>query len=64
MKLPCRPYWDKIVEYYVDHIHFDVMPKMTLQQWMKKTYNADITDRRWISFERESGMTMFLLRWS
>ena len=54
MKLPCRPYWDKIVEYYVDHIHFDVMPKMTLQQWMKKTYNADITDRRWISFERES----------
>jgi len=64
MKLPCRPYWDKIVEYYVDHIHFDVVPKLTLRQWLKKTYAVDMIDMQWFFFERESDMTMFLLRWS
>ena len=59
------PYWDKLVEYYYDHIHWNEEPVRSINQWLLDQYGcrAQYTVPNLI-FDRDSDYTLFALRFS
>lgn len=63
-------YWDKLVDYYYDNVHWDdetnrYEPLGSINTWLQKEYSASVshaTDR--IFFNDDKKYTWFVLRWS
>ena len=65
IKVIAGPYWEDIVDYYYDHVHYDSDTTTTLSQWMEKKYNCTMSsDRNFICFKEDRDKTLFLLRWA
>lgn len=65
--LPKQQYWEKLTEYFYDHIHWssgkDKHPGMI--EWLSQEYNAKASYyTNEIRFDDEKDATMFILRWS
>lgn len=59
-----RPYWEKLVSYYYDNIHFNEDPCPSIYQWLKREYNADTNiGSAVIMFDDPKDMLLFKLRW-
>jgi hypothetical protein len=41
MILNKQQYWEPIVEYYYDNIHWDEVDPPSIYGWLKREYNAD-----------------------
>lgn len=67
IRLPKNEYWDKIIDYYYDHVFFeDNDPGQgSIMDWVERVFNARV-DREvdTIMFDRPESATAFLLRWA
>lgn len=70
--LPLKPYWSRITEIYYRDIqpqYVDVNP-ITIWTWLEQEYGArrhnpwESPFQGWVRFERESNMTLFVLRFA
>lgn len=64
MKLEKKQYWNKIIEYYYDCVHFESVHK-NIYDWLENEYSASSTTaKNTIDFTDEKKATWFALRWS
>jgi hypothetical protein len=52
--------WNKVIEYYYDHVHFEVYG-ITFNSWLDRDFKARIVDDD-IVFKDEKYMNWFLLK--
>lgn len=58
-------YWEKLVDYYYDNVHWDEDPCPTIFQWLERDFNAHANlYSTHIQFDDESHCSWFLLRWA
>ncbi len=58
-------YWDKIVDYYYDNVHYTLEKPPSMFTWLADEYNAQTNrESREIEFLNEKDATWFLMRWS
>lgn len=58
-------YWDQLVDYYYDHIHWVEDAPPSINEWLYKDYNCDssyYTDK--LTFKNSKDFTIFALRFS
>ena len=58
------PYWNRLVSYYYDYVHWDETPTISIYQWLKRDYKATASlGSEFIRFDDPMYETMFKLRW-
>lgn len=68
IRIPKTPVWEKLIEHYYEHIHFQEYPRgdrPSICDWLEKDYGAETS--RWsenICFKSETQASHFLLKWS
>ena len=64
-KLSKSAYWEKIVDYYYDNIHWAEPGPPSIYQWLKRDFNADCSlHSTCLRFDNPKDVTWFKLRWS
>jgi hypothetical protein len=64
MKLDKQQYWNNIIDYYYDAVHFESEHK-NIYGWLEAEYGAvSETAMTTIEFKDEKKATWFALRWS
>jgi hypothetical protein len=59
-----QAYWNRIVEYYYDNIHWATENPPSIYQWLKSEYHADASlYSNHLRFHREADRNWFLMRW-
>lgn len=57
-------YWDRIVNYYYDHVWRTTDQTPEICEWMKQEYNVDASRQSdWMEFSNAADATVFALRW-
>jgi hypothetical protein len=58
------PYWNNIVDYYYDEVHFEGS-NLNVYDWLEDAYGAvSNTSKRTFEFNSDKKATWFALRWS
>lgn len=58
-------FYEKLVDYYYDNVHFAVSPTPSIYEWASKEYGATIYRYHdVITFKRGKDATAFTLRWA
>lgn len=61
-------YWNNLVEYYYDNVHWrdsDIAPTNSLANWIKKEFSGTVDyERKKIHFDDPKHLSWFVLKWS
>jgi hypothetical protein len=58
-------YWEKIVNYYYDNVHFDELPTISIRAWLIRNFGGHISPtKQKIYFDTDAQKTFFIMRWS
>lgn len=64
IKVLQRQYWNKIVDYYYEHVHWDSDPAPSLYEWIEKEYQGSTSlGAKYIYFDDEARANWFVMRW-
>lgn len=64
MTLEKQQYWNKIIDYYYDNVHYESEHK-NIYDWLEAEYGAvSETAKPMIEFKDDKKATWFALRWS
>ena len=70
MSVDFDQYWDRLVDYYYEHVHWYQLPmvpgKVGIHGWIKEAYGATAVFRpkRKLCFDSPEQYSLFVLRWS
>lgn len=57
-------FWDKIIDHYYDHVHWEEGSPKSINQWIKEKYSGKVDmDNRFIEFDSDAKRNWFVLRW-
>jgi len=58
-------FWEKVVDYYYDHVHWEHQSPRSINQWIENQYFGKVDmENRCIRFTSEAKKNWFVLRWS
>jgi hypothetical protein len=58
-------YYDKLLEYYYDNVHWDEPGPPSIYEWAEREYGATISRyQNWIIFDKPEDATFFTLVWA
>lgn len=58
-------FWEKVVDYYYDHVHWESGSPKSIKTWVKDQYSGQVDmENRCIKFDDEAKKNWFVLRWS
>jgi len=59
------PYWNKLVDYYYDYVHWTQDAPPSINDWLYRDYNCDSSYyKNTLSFKNPQDYTLFALRFS
>lgn len=59
-----EPYWNKLVEFYYDNIHWDETPTISIYEWLKRDFQGQTClGSRFIHFNDPARANWFIMRW-
>ena len=59
-----EPYWNKLVSYYYDNIHWDTDPTISMYDWIDRDFKGNTTlGSKYIYFDDEARANWFVMRW-
>ena len=73
MSVDFDQYWDRLVDYYYEHVHYYQVPmvpkvgnQVGIHRWLHETYGARAVFRpkRKLCFDSPEQYSLFVLRWS
>jgi hypothetical protein len=57
-------YYDKLLDYYYDNVHWDEPGPPSIYEWAKRDYGAEISRYgHFITFDKPGDASFFKLRW-
>ena len=60
-----EPYWENLVEYYYDHVHWDETPTISIYEWLERDYKASTNlNAKYIHFDDPARLQWFIMRWT
>lgn len=64
MSLVKMEYWEKLVDYYYDNIHWKEEPTPSISQWLERDFGANANyHSKFIHFKDPAKEQWFKLRW-
>lgn len=58
-------YWNRLVSYYYDNIHWEETPTISIYQWLERDYKANASlGSEFIHFKEPKHEMLFKLRWA
>lgn len=64
MILEKQEYWDKLIDYYYDHVHWGDDPPGGIYSWLEKEYSIVSGTGMDLEFTDPKKLTFFVLKWS
>lgn len=63
MVIDKQPYWEKLVDYYYDVVHWEYGAPRNIYDWLKQEYTiTSDTGSTVLNFENERKLTFFVMR--
>lgn len=60
-----EPYWENLVEYYYDHVHWDEPGPPSIWEWLERDYKASTNlNAKYIHFDDPARLQWFIMRWA
>lgn len=60
-----RYFWDRLIEYYYDHVHWEQENPPSVYEWVKQEFGGDVARyHEYISFEDPAQASYFALKWT
>jgi hypothetical protein len=64
MRLDKDKYWNRLVAYYYDNIHWDETPTPSIYQWLERDFKANTAlGAKHIHFRDSARLNWFVMRW-
>lgn len=64
MVLNKEHYWNRLIDYYYDNVHWEEDPTPSIYEWLERDFKAKTNlGAKCIHFEDQSRYQWFLMRW-
>ncbi len=65
LKLVKAQYWNKLIDYYYDNVHWDEPGPPSIYEWLDRDFKANTNlHAKFIHFKDPARMNWFMMRWN